>query len=85
MDETDLDGFLLEPIFAPTDLEDFAHWVVPGAAPPRPAAGGALDRHPPRAADRRRPAPRRPLRRRAHPLNRRFRQPPSVPAARPAP
>ncbi len=29
MDDTDLDGFLLEPIFAPTDLEDFCAWVVP--------------------------------------------------------
>jgi hypothetical protein len=44
MDETDLDGFLLEPIFAPTDLEDFAHWVVPelrrrGRLPEEPSTG----------------------------------------------
>ncbi|QWT22735.1 NtaA/DmoA family FMN-dependent monooxygenase [Subtercola sp. PAMC28395] len=29
VDETGLDGFLLEPIFAPADLEDFARLVVP--------------------------------------------------------
>jgi alkanesulfonate monooxygenase SsuD/methylene tetrahydromethanopterin reductase-like flavin-dependent oxidoreductase (luciferase family) len=44
MDETDLDGFLLEPIFAPADLEDFAHWVVPelrrrGRLPEEPSTG----------------------------------------------
>jgi hypothetical protein len=44
MDETDLDGFLLEPIFAPTDLEDFARWVVPelrrrGRLPKEPSEG----------------------------------------------
>jgi long-chain alkane monooxygenase len=44
MDETDLDGFLLEPIFAPTDLEDFASWVVPelrrrGRLPEEPSTG----------------------------------------------
>jgi alkanesulfonate monooxygenase SsuD/methylene tetrahydromethanopterin reductase-like flavin-dependent oxidoreductase (luciferase family) len=29
IDATDLDGFLLEPVFAPSDLEDFATLVVP--------------------------------------------------------
>ncbi|MFD1720034.1 NtaA/DmoA family FMN-dependent monooxygenase [Amnibacterium endophyticum] len=44
MDETGLDGFLLEPIFAPTDLEDFARLVVPelrrrGRLPEEPSTG----------------------------------------------
>ena len=44
MDATDLDGFLLEPIFAPTDLEDFVRWVVPelrrrGRLPEEPSTG----------------------------------------------
>lgn len=44
MDDTDLDGFLLEPIFAPTDLEDFCRWVVPelrrrGRLPTEPSIG----------------------------------------------
>ena len=44
MDETDLDGFLLEPVFAPSDLEDFCAWVVPelrrrGRLPEVPSTG----------------------------------------------
>ncbi|MCU1404800.1 MAG: monooxygenase [Glaciihabitans sp.] len=44
MDATGLDGFLLEPIFAPTDLEDFACLVIPelrrrGRMPATPATG----------------------------------------------
>jgi len=44
MDDTDLDGFLLEPIFDPADLEDFAALVVPelrrrGRMPAAPATG----------------------------------------------
>ena len=44
MDDTDLDGFLLEPIFDPADLEDFAALVVPelrrrGRMPAVPATG----------------------------------------------
>lgn len=44
MDDTDLDGFLLEPIFDPADLEDFATLVVPelrrrGRMPAAPGTG----------------------------------------------
>ncbi len=44
IEATDLDGFLLEPIFDPTDLEDFARLVVPilrerGRMPASPATG----------------------------------------------
>lgn len=44
MDETGLDGFLLEPIFAPDDLTDFADLVVPelrrrGRLPAEPGRG----------------------------------------------
>jgi long-chain alkane monooxygenase len=44
IDATDLDGFLLEPIFPPSDLEDFAALVVPelrkrGRMPAVPTAG----------------------------------------------
>ena len=44
MDDTDLDGFLLEPIFDPADLEDFAALVVPelrrrGRMPAAPGTG----------------------------------------------
>jgi FMN-dependent oxidoreductase (nitrilotriacetate monooxygenase family) len=44
MDDTGLDGFLLEPVFEPSDLEDFARLVVPilrerGRMPAAPATG----------------------------------------------
>ncbi|NRD27519.1 NtaA/DmoA family FMN-dependent monooxygenase [Frigoribacterium sp. VKM Ac-2836] len=44
VDETDLDGFLLEPIFGTADLADFAELVVPelrrrGRMPAEPATG----------------------------------------------
>ncbi|UFS58204.1 NtaA/DmoA family FMN-dependent monooxygenase [Subtercola endophyticus] len=44
IDATDLDGFLLEPIFPPSDLEDFATLVVPelhrrGRMPAEPGHG----------------------------------------------
>jgi alkanesulfonate monooxygenase SsuD/methylene tetrahydromethanopterin reductase-like flavin-dependent oxidoreductase (luciferase family) len=44
VDETDLDGFLLEPIFGTADLADFADLVVPelrrrGRMPAEPATG----------------------------------------------
>lgn len=43
-DVTDLDGFMLEPVFAPADVEDFAELVVPvlrarGRLPRVPATG----------------------------------------------
>lgn len=44
LDATDLDGFMLEPVFAPADVEDFADLVVPvlrarGRLPEVPATG----------------------------------------------